>query len=222
MTATLLAAPRSKRAEIVRAASDLFAYHGYDGTSMDMVAAAANVSRQTIYNQFESKEALFRALVDGLVGELISPLGQLPAGNTLREMLEAFGEHVLEFVLRPKTLALQRLIAEIGRFPDFARAAYYAGPHRAHETFAAFLCEQSRLGRLELSDPLVAAVHFFALVTRDSEIKGLFGVEAGLSRSERKRRARAGVDVFLRAYGKVERKRPQSTQRRKRTSIPRA
>jgi TetR/AcrR family transcriptional repressor of mexJK operon len=222
MSETLAAPPRNKRAEITRAASDLFAFHGYGGTSMDMIAEAANVSRQTIYNQFESKEALFRALVDGLIAELVSPLEHLPPRKTLRETLDAFAEHALTLVLRPKTLALQRLIAEIGRSPDFARVAYEAGPHRAHETLAKFLREQARSGHLVIADPFVAAVHFFALVTRDSEVKALFGFETGLSAAERRRRAREGVDVFLRAYGKPACGHAPATERRRRASARRA
>jgi TetR/AcrR family transcriptional repressor of mexJK operon len=183
----------------------LFAYRGYDGTSMDMIAEAANVSRQTIYNQFESKETLFRALVDDLVGELVAPLAKVPAGATLRETLNSFAEHALEFVLLPRTLALQRLVTEPVALPGFKRAAYDAGPARAHEMLAAYLIEQARLGRLELADPAVAAVHFFALVTRDSELKALFGIETKISAQEKRRRAKEGVDVFLRAYARSER-----------------
>jgi TetR/AcrR family transcriptional repressor of mexJK operon len=197
-------AHRSKRGAIIRAASDLFAFRGYDGTSMDMIAEAASVSRQTIYNQFESKETLFRALVDDLVGELVAPLAKVASGATIRDTLNAFAEHALEFVLRPKTLALQRLVTEAVAFPGFGRTAYDAGPARAHAMLAAYLVEQARLGRLELADPVVAAVHFFALVARDSEVKALFGIETDVSAQERRRRAKVGVDVFLRAYAKRE------------------
>ncbi len=194
----------SKRNAIIEAASELFAQNGYDGTSMEMIAGTAEVSRQTIYNQFESKDALFQALVDHVVGQLVAPLEQVTIAATLRETLVAFAEHALEFVLRPRTLALQRLIGEAMRFPDFGWIAYHSGPARAHETLAAYLNAQARQGHLELGDPLVAAVHFFALVTRDSEIKALFGMETKISRRERKRRAVEGVDVFLRAYGRRE------------------
>jgi TetR/AcrR family transcriptional repressor of mexJK operon len=221
MTQAALVAPRSKRTEIIKAASDLFAYRGYDGTSMDMIAEAANVSRQTIYNQFESKEALFQALVDQLVGELIAPLGKVAAGSSLRETLNSFAEHALEFVLRPKTLALHRLVIGSVGFPDFGRTAYDAGPARAYETLAMFLRDQARLGRLELEDPILAAVHFFALVTRDSEFKALFGKETHITAPERRRRAHQGVDVFLRAYGKTGRVTALPGSRRKRRSIPR-
>src|SRR5579864_56649 len=48
---------------IREAAARLFLDHGYQGTSMDDIAAAAGVSKQTIYTHFSSKEQLFGELV---------------------------------------------------------------------------------------------------------------------------------------------------------------
>src|SRR5690242_20479659 len=50
---------------IREAAAALFLENGYQGTSMDDIAAAAQVSKQTIYTHFLSKEALFADLVLG-------------------------------------------------------------------------------------------------------------------------------------------------------------
>jgi AcrR family transcriptional regulator len=46
------------RAEIVDAALELFAAHGFDDTSMEQVADAAGVSRRTIYRYFPTKDDL--------------------------------------------------------------------------------------------------------------------------------------------------------------------
>lgn len=63
---------RPKRARRLRsggaireAAAALFLEKGYQGTSMDDVAAAAGVSKQTIYTHFANKEVLFADLVLG-------------------------------------------------------------------------------------------------------------------------------------------------------------
>ena len=44
---------------------------GYQSASMDAIAAAAGVSKRTLYNHFSSKEALFRALAAEM-GERVS------------------------------------------------------------------------------------------------------------------------------------------------------
>ncbi len=54
----------SQRAErILEAATDLFARYGYDKTTMEDIAAAAEVSKGALYLEFASKEALFDALL---------------------------------------------------------------------------------------------------------------------------------------------------------------
>lgn len=49
---------------ILRAAQVVFARHGFRQTSMAMVAEEARLTRQALYHHFDSKEALFAALVD--------------------------------------------------------------------------------------------------------------------------------------------------------------
>lgn len=47
----------------MQAAIEEFRQHGFNGTSMDRVAAAAEVSKRTVYNHFPSKEDLFEAIL---------------------------------------------------------------------------------------------------------------------------------------------------------------
>jgi len=61
-------------AAILQAAQSLFLTHGYHGTSMRMIADAANITPAAIYNHFNGKEALFTALL-----EHIAPLEPLTA-----------------------------------------------------------------------------------------------------------------------------------------------
>jgi AcrR family transcriptional regulator len=51
-------------AEILDAAAELFASYGYEGTSVKQIAEKAELSVGKIYNHFESKEEIFRALLD--------------------------------------------------------------------------------------------------------------------------------------------------------------
>jgi len=53
-----------RRALILREAGRLFARHGYAGTRLDDVAAAAHVTKPMVYRHFESKKALYLALLD--------------------------------------------------------------------------------------------------------------------------------------------------------------
>ena len=50
------------RSEILQAAHDLFIQQGYHGTSMRQIASQAGVALGGLYNHFESKEQVFRAV----------------------------------------------------------------------------------------------------------------------------------------------------------------
>ena len=59
-------AARSPYTEVL----SVFADYGFRKTSMEELARAAGVARQTLYNRFESKEGVLKWAVDGLVEEL--------------------------------------------------------------------------------------------------------------------------------------------------------
>ncbi|RKQ88884.1 TetR/AcrR family transcriptional regulator [Brockia lithotrophica] len=52
---------------VLRTALVLFSERGYEGVSMDAIAEASGVAKQTLYNYFPSKEALFREVLAGAV-----------------------------------------------------------------------------------------------------------------------------------------------------------
>ena len=54
----------ARPAELTAAALDLFVEKGFAATRLDDVAARAGVSKGTLYLYFDSKEALFRAVVE--------------------------------------------------------------------------------------------------------------------------------------------------------------
>lgn len=63
--------PRAERREqIVRAAATVFVSGGFDGTSMEDVAKAAGVTRLIVYRIFESKEALYLAVLSSVIDDV--------------------------------------------------------------------------------------------------------------------------------------------------------
>ena len=118
---------RHKRQAVLDGARREFLQHGYAATSMDRVAAAAGVSKATVYGHFADKQALFHALTEAMVGERLSELfgastqRALPAepAAALRELAARCleGRHS-----QPQFLDFLRLvIAESERFPELAK-----------------------------------------------------------------------------------------------------
>src|SRR3984885_15320867 len=74
------AARPPRQAAILAAAVKVFFQFGYRKTSMEDVAAAAEVSRQTLYLQFRHKEGLFRAALEYVTEQMLVSIRRL-AGN---------------------------------------------------------------------------------------------------------------------------------------------
>jgi TetR/AcrR family transcriptional repressor of mexJK operon len=195
----------ASRGVIREAAALLFLARGYQGTSMDDVAAAAQVSKQTIYTHFTDKEALFADLVLGNVERVDDFLNTLAA--TLRDVdvvagLRRLVRLYVHFVIRPEVLRLRRLVVgESGRFPELARTYYERVPGRVYSTLAQLLAELARKGELRTDDPELAAQHLVWLVLGQSLDRGMFDLDlATPAADELDRIADAGLRVFLAAY----------------------
>ena len=79
---------QAKRNEITAAAMQVFARHGFQGASVDEVAAAAGVSKGTVYGYFESKEMLFFATFEAFQAQVTDELlAAMADGKTVREQL---------------------------------------------------------------------------------------------------------------------------------------
>src|SRR6478735_7582894 len=181
-------APRTrtpKRDLILKTAHDLFLVQGFEGTSIDQIAEAAGVSRQTIYNNFDSKEALFKAIAGALADHVVEPLlnEDLQTGD-VDSTLTDLAERALALMVLPSTLALHRLVVtEAPKFPEVARQIYQSGASRAAQALATYLAHQSALGML--------AGH--------RQYRALLGV-AEPGRPSDGTRAAETVRAFLRAY----------------------
>ena len=64
MTASSPLPEATTRARILDAALDLFARHGFAGTSVRQLARAVGLRESSLYNHFASKEAIYHALID--------------------------------------------------------------------------------------------------------------------------------------------------------------
>ena len=80
---------------ILRAAQIVFARHGFRQTSMAMVAEEARLTRQALYHHFESKEALFAALVD-LLQEQALAAAKDAAAKGGRDAADAVAQIVID------------------------------------------------------------------------------------------------------------------------------
>jgi AcrR family transcriptional regulator len=195
-----------KRQQIQRAAIGEFLRNGYLGTSMDDVAAAASVSKQTVYKHFGSKEDLFLAIAKGSVGAVMEELFhrvdlRLGQSGDLEHDLRQLGRRLIELVMHPELLALRRLvIGEANRFPQLGEVWWQGGAARVGAELAPHLTRLAQAGELDITDPSLAAQQFNWLVLSIPLNQAMFDPHRRYTRDELHHHADAGVRTFLAAY----------------------
>src|SRR6218665_3343676 len=80
----------NKRDAILEAALDLFSRYGLHGTSVDDIAARADVSKSNLLYYFSSKEALYVALLRDLLVLWMAPLRAFSADQDPVEAIQAY------------------------------------------------------------------------------------------------------------------------------------
>lgn len=195
-----------KRKAILDAATTVFLRAGYLGTNMDEIAALSEVSKQTVYKHFASKEALFVEIVTSMTGDagdvVHNDITDLEDDADLEAYLVNYGYRQLTVVLTPSIMQLRRLvIGEVSRFPDLARVLHDGGPKRAIGLLAAMFERLAARGLLTIEDPQLAATHFNWLIMAAPLNQAMLLGDAAIPKPPALRRHAAdGVRVFLAAY----------------------
>ncbi len=211
-TSTLVSTPHqpfatgrreARRRAFLDAAGDLFVEKGYGATSLADVVKRSGGSLATLYEFFGNKGGLFKALIADRVERITGVfdedgIAQRPPASALTE----FGRRMLDLILDPDVIAVQRLvIAESSQFAELATDFFAAGPAAATARLTDYLADQAKRGRLKIDDPSLAAEHFGGLVKGSCHACTLFGLPEGLlSAEERIRRVTIGVEIFLKIY----------------------
>lgn len=154
---------------IILAARKLFLKRGYEGVNLDAIAKKASVSRQTLYNNFGSKEAIFRAMLNDhwarvRAGQDDEQTAAADPAQT-EEMLRRFAQRMMTFIEGAEQVDFTRLvIAESRRTPWIGKEFYEVGKGPLLHSFADRLKAYTDAGGLRCEDPLLAAHQFFGII----------------------------------------------------------
>ena len=195
-----------KRTAIIDAATELFLRREYAGTSMEDIASAAAVSKQTVYKHFSDKETLFREVALGSVGPtggaFQAEVAAAAEAIDLPAVLQQLARSYIDVVMNPVLLRRRQLVVrEAGRFPDLARKYHESGPRRTIDVLTTAFARLAVRGELVIEDPQVAATQFAFLVVGEPLDTAMFRGVGRRSRRQLHLLADAGVEVFLAAYG---------------------
>jgi AcrR family transcriptional regulator len=108
-----------RQEEILAAAFEVFAAHGYEATRIDDVARQAGIAKGTIYLYFPDKERLFGAVVRSLIQKRFDAVAESFQGTAEQLLRELLSRMYSQVVRNEKVRSIVRLlIAESGRFPQ--------------------------------------------------------------------------------------------------------
>ena len=185
---------------ILDAALKVFADQGYSGTTMEAVAAEAGLSKPTLYQYFDSKDALFQAMMLGKRDAMLTVF-EHPSPKGMVADLMGFAWTYADTVMRPDMLSLARLIiGEVQRFPEIGRAYQASGPDQLLRGIMAYLTGQRAAGRLQFDDAELAAQDLWGLILSAPRTQALYLPDAPPTQAQLGRYIINGLRVFLRAY----------------------
>ena len=192
----------AKREAILAAAQTLFLGNGYEGSSMDAIAAEAGVSKLTLYSHFKDKEALFGAAVKATCEtRLPRRLFVLEDGSEFRSVLLDIAQAFHELVISPESIGLHRLmVAMAAQNPTLSRMFFDAGPQKLLLDLEQLLDQAHRRQLLDVPEPMRAAEHFCSLIKGAAHFRLLIGYAERLDAKDSKRHVEDCVGLFMRAY----------------------
>jgi TetR/AcrR family transcriptional regulator, regulator of autoinduction and epiphytic fitness len=153
------------REAIVEAAELLFLERGFGAVSMDDLASAAGVARRTLYNQFASKEEIFREMLLKVSDQLEHALPPgIETQGEVEDVLRVVARMILELHRRPEYLGFLRMVvADSRQFPWIAEE-FAAVMEPQAERFTRYLAHLTAMGILDCRNPLLAAHQFMGML----------------------------------------------------------
>jgi TetR/AcrR family transcriptional repressor of mexJK operon len=193
-----------KRQAIATAALTLFARDGYERISVDAIAAAAGVSKRTVYSHYGDKENLFLLVVKDtyeLMRERFAEVVErtlTDVDDVEKSLVSCIREAIATVSQSPERSTLIRLVlTELPRFPvlmDLWR-------NRAIlPLLGAPIARLAAAGLLNADDPDQAADHLSALTLGQVNNRSMMGT-VPITDAETDQIVTSGIRVFLCAYG---------------------
>lgn len=197
------AVPESaKRKQILDGARSVFFGQGFDAASMGEIARAAKVSKGTLYVYFDSKEALFAALIEESKRATAERMVELdPENPDVAAVLTAHATSLIDKLASPDHVAMVRMvIGAAEKFPTLAQAFYEAGPAHGRRRLTAYLEAQQARGRLSIADPEIAAWQLLGMCCHPVTVHVVLADQPPPAPDRVRAYAEAAVATFLAAY----------------------
>ncbi|HEX8400777.1 MAG TPA: TetR/AcrR family transcriptional regulator [Allosphingosinicella sp.] len=189
----------TRRKAMLAAAHDLFVEKGFEATTLSDVVRRSGGSLATLYEMFENKPGLLRALVSERCAVISDTIDRaILAHQPPREALTEIAGRMFDTILNPDSTAL--LKAALAQ-PDLGPQLYQAGPATGQAKIAEYLAIQAEEGVMTIDDPIEAAQMFFQIMFGHFHQRMMFGVPVELGEAQKKRHFERTLAAFFKIYG---------------------
>ncbi len=190
-----------KRAAILDAAKEMFIEQGFNGVSMDGIAARAGVSKLTVYSHFGDKDTLFAEAIRAKCVEMMpDELFVTDADGPLRDQLLGIGHAFFTLISSDAAIATQRMMMTPDTDDHVREMFWQAGPVRTQAALAEFLRARVARDELLIDDINTAARQFFCLIKGELHAHMMCGLCPAPAAPDADAHIATSVDFFLRAY----------------------
>ena len=198
------------RTRILTGARAVFGRSGFDGATIEEIAAEANVGTATVYRQFGDKEGLIAAFLDELSPRRAVRDAAARPSDDLRADLERVAQRMLAGAQKEAPVFRLMMLESLRGGPLMPRVRELS-PTRTLPSIAKLLSWHMNAGRLPKADARQLAQAFSGMVLAFGVIGPLLG---GLPPVDPAATARLIADLFLR--GALAARRSHESPRRRR------
>lgn len=176
-------AKTERRAALLNAALDEFFLKGFSASRMDDIAARASLSKGTLYLYFESKEVLFRALIDSLAMSNIREIERITAeASSVFDALNGVAAYAPAMIRNSRLPKLMKvLIGDSHSFPAIIADYRIQVLDRVLSGLALLLSNAKVRGEIEIDDPALLARLVIAPMAFSGIWQAVFGNGPGTS-----------------------------------------
>jgi AcrR family transcriptional regulator len=171
---------KQKLEHVLRVARQHFAHHGYGTTTVRAIAEVANVSTRTIYNQFETKLALFEACMES--DSRHYPTHHLDFDMEPHKALHQFVVNLIHHLSTEMNLSLSIILYREGsEFPELLKNALTHEKVQLIQPLAKYLrryglekansCEHARLFSMLATAEFLRRLNFNLPMLTEAEIQ---------------------------------------------------
>ncbi|MEA1672512.1 TetR/AcrR family transcriptional regulator [Nitrospirillum sp. BR 11163] len=164
----------ARRGAMMDAALKVFMEKGFERATLGDIVALSGGSRATLYELFGGKEGLFLAVLEVVTGHISQLMNDIAEScGPPEEVLVQFGTSLLEALVQPDVMAMNRILVAEGRlFPDQLEGFFRTGPDQSRDKVANYLRRAADQGLVVVDDPVTAARIFFGMVTAGYSFEG--------------------------------------------------